>query len=81
MFGVGGQELLIIGLLLLLVFGPTKVGQMARDVGRFAYGARRSVEDFKAELASAVDHPNRETDEDQREEQESAEERDDASVR
>ena len=58
MFGVGGQELVIVGLLLLIVFGPARIGQMARDVGRFAYGARNSVEEFKAEL-TAVDPPNR----------------------
>ena len=61
-----------------------RIGQIARDAGRFAYGAHRSVEDFKAELASAIsamDHPNRLTDEDQLEEQESVENRDDASVR
>jgi Sec-independent protein translocase protein TatA len=58
MFGVGGQELLIVGLLLLIVFGPGRVGQMARDVGRFAYGARSSIEEFKAEL-TALDHPDR----------------------
>ena len=82
MFGVGRQELLLIGLLLLIVFGPGKVGQMARDVGKFAYGARRSIEEFKAELRS-VDHPNRETgeDEEQHEEQESVEDRKDARVR
>jgi Sec-independent protein translocase protein TatA len=35
-FGVGGQELaIIIGFLLLIVFGPARIGQMARDVGRF----------------------------------------------
>ena len=50
MFGFGGQELVIIGLLLLIVFGPARVGQMARDVGRFAYRARSSVEEFKAQL-------------------------------
>jgi sec-independent protein translocase protein TatB len=57
-FGFGGQELVIIGLLLLIVFGPARVGQMARDVGRFAYRARSSVEEFKAEL-TAADPPDR----------------------
>jgi Sec-independent protein translocase protein TatA len=58
MFGVGIQELLVIGLLLLVVFGPARAGQMARDLGKFAYGARRSMETFKAELTD-VDSPNR----------------------
>ena len=58
MFGVGVQELLLIGVLLLIVFGPGKAGQMFRDLGKFVYGARSSVEEFKAEL-TAVDPPNR----------------------
>jgi len=56
-FGVGGQELVIIGLLLLIVFGPARIGQMAREVGRFAYGARSSIQEFKDEL-TAADPPN-----------------------
>lgn len=52
MFGVGLQEMMIIGLLFLVVFGPDKLTHTAREVGRFAREARRSVEDFKAELVS-----------------------------
>ena len=52
MFGIGPQELLIIGLLILVVFGPLKAAEMARDLGRFVSGANRTVEEFKSELAS-----------------------------
>jgi Sec-independent protein translocase protein TatA len=52
MFGVGLQEMMIIGLLFLLVFGPDKLTETARGFGRFAREARRSVEEFKAELVS-----------------------------
>ncbi len=52
MFGIGGQELVIIGLLFLVVFGPSKLPQMARDLGRFVSEARRSVDEFKEELMS-----------------------------
>jgi Sec-independent protein translocase protein TatA len=58
MFGVGFQEILLIGVLFLIVFGPAKAGQMFRDLGKFVYGARSSIEEFKAEL-TAADHPNR----------------------
>jgi len=51
-FGVGPQELLIIGLLFLLIFGPGKAAGMARDLGRFVSGAQYSVEAFKEELLS-----------------------------
>jgi sec-independent protein translocase protein TatB len=51
-FGIGGEELIVIGLLVLVIFGPSKLPQMARDLGRFVNEARRSVEEFKDELVS-----------------------------
>jgi len=48
-FGIG-QELLLIGLLILVVFGPMKATSLARDLGRFVNGAIRTVEEFKEEL-------------------------------
>ena len=50
MFGIGGQEMIIIGLLFLVIFGPSKLPQMAHDLGRFVNEARRSVDEFKGEL-------------------------------
>ena len=55
MFGIGGQELIIIGLLFLVIFGPSKLPQMARDLGRFVTEARRSMDEFKGELLSDDD--------------------------
>lgn len=52
MFGVGAPEMVVIGLLLLVVFGPGKLPGMARDLGRFVSEARRSVEAFKKDLVS-----------------------------
>ncbi|HZB82245.1 MAG TPA: twin-arginine translocase TatA/TatE family subunit [Rubrobacteraceae bacterium] len=52
MFGIGGEELIVIGLLVLVIFGPSKLPQMARDLGRFVNEARRSVDEFKDELVS-----------------------------
>jgi Tat protein translocase TatB subunit len=54
-FGIGGQELLIIGLLFLVIFGPSKLPQMARDLGKFVTEARRSMDEFKGELLSDED--------------------------
>ena len=42
--------MIIIGLLFLVIFGPSKLPQMARDLGRFVNEARRSVDEFKSEL-------------------------------
>ncbi len=50
MFGIGPQELIIIGILFLLIFGPSKLSSMARDAGRFVNEARRSADEFKSEL-------------------------------
>ena len=52
MFGIGPQELLLIGLLVLLIFGPAKASGLARDLGRFVSGAQRSVYDLKSEFYS-----------------------------
>jgi sec-independent protein translocase protein TatB len=53
MFGIGPQELLIIGLLALIVFGPKRLTSMARDFGRFVSGAQDTVEEFKSGLVSS----------------------------
>ena len=59
MFGVGPQEVVVIVLLLLVVFGPGKAVSMARDLGRFANEARDHVEEFKGELLGGdVDRDN-----------------------
>jgi Tat protein translocase TatB subunit len=55
MFGIGGQEIIIIGLIFLVVFGPSKLPQMARDFGRFVNDARHSMDEFKSELISDED--------------------------
>jgi TatA/E family protein of Tat protein translocase len=52
MFGIGGQEIVIIGLLVLLIFGPGALPRMARDLGRFVSEARRSIDEFKEELTA-----------------------------
>lgn len=51
MFGIGPQELVIIGLLALLIFGPGKLPEIARDLGGFVRKAQRSMDEFKSEFA------------------------------
>ncbi len=55
MFGVGPQEIVIIGVLFLLIFGPSKLPTMARDLGKFVNQARRSIDDFKSEITAVGD--------------------------
>jgi Sec-independent protein translocase protein TatA len=52
MLGIGPQELVILGvvLLCLAVFGSGRVSSVARDLGNLLGGARRTVEDVKSEL-------------------------------
>ena len=42
-------------MLILVIFGPSKLPQMARDLGRFVNEARRSVDEFKDELIADDD--------------------------
>ena len=45
----------MVAILFLLLFGPSKLPQMARDIGRFVNEARRSMDEFKSELTAGVD--------------------------
>ena len=63
MFGVGPQEMVIIGLIFLVIFGPGSLPKMAKDIGRFVSEARRAIDDFKEEITAAGDD---EEDEDKR---------------
>jgi Tat protein translocase TatB subunit len=51
MFGIGFQEVLIIVFLALIVLGPSRLPQMARELGHFVREARSSLDDFRDELS------------------------------
>ena len=57
MFNIGGAELLVILLVALLVLGPNKLPQAARQVGHFLGEFRRIADGFQSELKSAMDDP------------------------
>ena len=40
----------MIGIICLVVFGPSRLSEMARDLGRFVAQARTLIEEYKAEL-------------------------------
>lgn len=54
MFGIGGSEILIIAVVVLLLFGPDKIPEVARTVGRFMREFKRyqamMESTFKAEM-------------------------------
>ncbi len=57
MFGIGGSEIIIIAIVVLVLFGPDKLPQMARTVGRFMREFKRYQSmmeaTFKAEMYMA----------------------------
>ncbi|WP_273846490.1 Sec-independent protein translocase protein TatB [Rubrobacter calidifluminis] len=63
-FGIGFQEMLIIGVIVLVLFGPNKLPQMARDLGRFVNEARQSIDEIKEELTAESEDGTLEQDED-----------------
>ncbi len=50
MFGIGGQELILILLLALIVLGPKKLPEMAKTIGKALGEFQRATDDFKKEI-------------------------------
>ena len=57
MLNVGGGEVLVIMLLALIVLGPQRLPEAARQVGKFMGELRRMSSGFQQELRSAMDDP------------------------
>lgn len=47
MFGLGMQEMLLIGVVLLLLFGPSKIPELMRSVGKGITEFKRGVTEAK----------------------------------
>jgi len=56
-FNVGGAELLVIMLLALIVLGPQRLPDAARQIGKVMGDLRRMSSGFQQELRSALDEP------------------------
>lgn len=52
MFDIGFQELIIIFVVALLVFGPEKLPEISRTLGRWVIEIRRGVHDAKSQMES-----------------------------
>ena len=54
MFDIGPAEIVVIAIVAIVVFGPDKLPQFARQAGRFLRTARRMMDDAKSDLAAEM---------------------------
>lgn len=57
MFGIGMTELLVILVIALVVFGPTRLPELARSLGRAMAEFRRASTDLRRTFDEAVQEP------------------------
>jgi sec-independent protein translocase protein TatB len=55
MFGIGGQEIILILLLALIVLGPKKLPDIAKTIGRALGEFQRATDGLKKEMDQAAD--------------------------
>ena len=54
MFGMGWPELFVIGVVAMLVFGPDKLPDLARQAGRFVRTVKQMAENAKDDLGREI---------------------------
>jgi sec-independent protein translocase protein TatA len=55
MFGMGAQELLLILVIVLVLFGAKRIPEIARGLGRSVSEFKKGVREIDAETRSAID--------------------------
>jgi len=59
-FDFGSGEVMLIVLVIFLIFGPDKIPEMARGLGKFINEVKRASEDIKSEINREADKKERE---------------------
>lgn len=59
-FDFGSGEILLIVIAVFLIFGPSKIPEMARGLGKFINDIKRASEDIKTEINREADRQERE---------------------
>mgnify|MGYP001185143914 CR=1 FL=1 len=57
MFNIGGGELLVIFLVVLIFIGPTKLPEVARTLGKIASSIKKMNTNFQNEMKRSFDEP------------------------
>lgn len=52
MFDLGIQELIVIFIVALIVFGPKRLPELGRTLGKFVLEARKALQDVKTQINS-----------------------------
>lgn len=60
LFDFGAGEIFLVVLAVLLVFGPSKIPEIARGLGKFINEIKRASEDIKTEINREADRIDRE---------------------
>ena len=58
-FDFGSGEILLIVIAVFLIFGPSKIPEMARGLGKFINDIKRASEDIKSEINREADRQER----------------------
>jgi len=60
LFGLGFPELAVIAGVGILIFGPSKIAEMGKDLGGFAGGVKKATSEFKEAMEESLEEADRE---------------------